>query len=229
MNLGSAFDSASRITPAFVLAVGMGTAATTANAQSLELNKCYDVQTLSSVLSQEGQMTISKAAELDGASTARRISSNENGTFGYDIKGTLPYNQTQVRYCVEQYLTNIVPHDREQQSSPPEWLGVVNGDGKTSSDLTKAYAANDRFVLTAQALAPSNRELVYGAKFGILVGNDGTGSMERISPNTGKATSAYLISNFELTSNAVTLFNNLYGQKSNIPGVRAPSSPVAKP
>ncbi len=228
MGLSSVLKGAALAAPAFALAFS----AANANAQSLQIDQCYPTKVALQLLAKDQQMQIARGAENDGAYTARRYWSNKDGTLGYDLKGDLPHKQEQTEVCVKDILTDIALIGRNH-STPPAFLGAKSGDGKTATDLNKAYATNSRFVLTAHTLSNKGGQLQYSNKVGILAneptmefnGKTGYATLERFNSSTGKSTSSYQLQDFALTQNGEQMFARQQQLRDNAP-LAAVGSPV---
>ncbi len=219
MTLGSTLTRVAQFAPAVALAFGVATA----NAQSLKIDKCYDVATIAGLLKQDKQNNIAQAYEVDGANTARRYYANEDGSLGYDLKGNLPYNQKQTEYCVKEILTTVTPLSREL-STPPTWLGVTSGDGVHASDIAKAYSLGSRFTLVAQSLAERNGSLFKSNKIGVLTRADGNGTVEQVNPSTTKSVGNYTVKGFVLTQHGEALYARM---KTSQDMAQAPVQPIS--
>lgn len=189
---------------AFSLAAGSGTALA-ADQPHLELDKCYPTATAAALLKEDNQDPIAKITTLDGANTARVHYSNKTGSLGYDLRSDLPVGTPPTQLCVKAVLTNIQIHSTEQ-SAPPSFLKVRDGDGVKTTNFTKAYDKGDRVVMSADSLVTSQGKMYLSNKLATLVSPQGVGTFEDIDARSGLSTNRYGIKSFALTQFGQALF-----------------------
>ena len=132
-------------------AVGAMTAANDADAQALQGRQCVSLEQFNQTLAAEGQRTLVMGERITiaddpssstGVRTSRRfngISSNADGSIGYQYEGDMPRGMPSTNICIRAVLTNVGLYDARSTEIPARaYLGgrfnqVVDNSAKDGS------------------------------------------------------------------------------------------------
>jgi hypothetical protein len=124
--MGRAALTASLLGTAFVAAI-----AATTPSYALEAKQCLPMAEMNAALKAEGQRSLiigdrfaiqnptNQVKDMRVDKWMNAVTSNEDGSLGYQIEGDLPRAQSSTKVCVAAKLTNIDLLDARRASSPP--------------------------------------------------------------------------------------------------------------
>ncbi|MFN7388348.1 hypothetical protein [Brevundimonas sp.] len=195
--------------PAFAL--GAMTVANDADAQALQGRQCVSLAEFNQTLAAEGQRTLVMGERITvandpssstGVRTSRRfngISSNAEGSIGYQYEGDMPRGMPSTRICIGAVLTNVGLYDARRTEIPARaYLG-----GRFNQVVDNRAAEGNRPMIIADTVFGSGTTRRNGLPivvFGDLT--DRLGSVSTLLPN-GDPTSIVSLDNVDYTPAAI--------------------------
>jgi hypothetical protein len=195
---------------------GAMTAANDADAQALQGRQCVSLAEFNQTLAAEGQRTLVMGERITiaddpssstGVRTSRRfngISSNADGSIGYQYEGDMPRGMPSTRICIGAVLTNVGLYDARRTEIPARaYLG-----GRFNQVVDNRAAEGNRPIIVADTVfgqGEARRNGLPIVVFGDLT--DRVGSVSTLLPN-GDPTSIVSLDNIDYTPVALELINS---------------------